>query len=120
MILDEIKQALHGVDDKVMYGTAAAIGEKAPWNYIVYARKKTKFSGNLTSKSAVFQVAVVREEYIPDGVLESVVEAMCSIPGMRLSSDEDVRYVYDTKPKTQLTVEMLVATFSWAQKSGAR
>lgn len=115
-ILDEIKGALGAIDDDVYYGTALSRNPNAPWNYTVFFRASTDLTGNKTGYRDAFQVAVVREGYIPEDMLQKVIDAMSGIAGMRLSDSQGVEYVYDVKPKTTQTVEMMVLQFCHARK----
>lgn len=110
-MLDEISSALAGIGGDVYYGIAAARGKADPWDYTVFYRSSTGASRNLTSRTDRYAVAVVREGYVPEDMLARVVEAMSAIPGMKLDSATDVDYVYGVKPKTSVTVEMMIVSF---------
>lgn len=116
MILNDIKAALEEVDERVFYGRAGELDDRDLWDYTVFSRSTLRASGGRTGFTDEFQVAVVREGYIPDGDLDATIRAVLSIPGMRLSGDE-FRYLYDTKPGTAAVVELIVLTFSRPRKS---
>ena len=116
MILDDIRAALEGVDDVVLYGTASTLPKDAPWNYTVFGRRKTRVNDNLASTAQEFDVAVVREGYVPEGLEDAVVAAMRTIPGMNPVKGQSVQYMYDRKPGTNLVVEMMVITFARPRK----
>lgn len=113
--LDAIRDALAGIDERVYYGTASGLEPGAPWDYTVFSRDSIARSDGRTGETCRYIVAVVREEYIPEGMYGKVVDAMESIPGMRLSK-QDAVYTYDVKPGTKQTVEMMVVRFAKAVK----
>lgn len=115
--LDMIKDALATIDgDKVFYGLAAKLGKKDPWNYTVFSRASTDPSDNLTSFSDIYEVAVVREEYVPEGMLFDVLAAVDHIPGLKLAKGRPIEYRYDLKSGTSDTVEMMVVRFAKSRK----
>lgn len=120
MILTDIREALAKVDQRVYYGTAAAHPKDARWDYTVYSRATYKPSPDLTSGADAYEVAVVREGFIPEGMLQDVVAAMESIPGMHLRTGAEVTFSYDLRPNTTATVEMMVVPFARAKKRAAR
>ena len=114
--LDLIEEALKAIGDPVFYGVAAKLPKSSPWNYTVFSRSATSSGQNRTGYTDLFEVAVVRESYVPDGVLFDVVDAMEAIPGMRLSRSSSVEYRYDVKPGTSDAVEMMVVRFAKARR----
>lgn len=116
MMLNDIQDSLMRIDRNVYYGTAAKLPKDAPWDYIVFSRKALSRSQGRTGLTDSVEVAIVREEYIPDGLAEEVIAAMESIPGIRMSQDGG-SYVYSVKPGTAVTCEMLVLSFSKARRT---
>lgn len=117
MILDEVRAALETVDPRVMYGAvplAALEGE--PWDYTVFRRQAVRQSATKGGLTDVVEVAVVREEYVPEGLAEQVEAAMRSIPGMRRSGDAEFDCM--VKPGSDDVVELLAMTFARARKHG--
>lgn len=114
--LDAINEALSGIDDNVIYGTARTLPKDAPWDYTVFGRRRTKLNTGLTSKGCEYDVAVVRENFVPEGMEEKVIGAMRAIPGMAPVTGQSVQYYYDRKPGTNVTVEMMVVTFAKSSK----
>lgn len=110
MILNDIQSKLLEIDKKVFYGTAAKLGPADTWDYIVFSRRIMRPNASKTGFADVFEVAVVREEFVPDGLPEQVIESLTSLKGVKLS-DRDIRYDYTVKPKTSDTVEMVVIEF---------
>lgn len=108
-MLNEIQNALLGLDPNVYYGTSAKHDRDAPWDYMVFSRGAIRPSKNKTGYVDVVHVQIVREEYVPDGLPEQVV-ATLKEAGVKVS-DEDAMYDYVVKPKTTDTVEIVSMTF---------
>lgn len=115
MILDEIKSKLHEIDDRVFYGMVDDSVNLREWNYTVFMRKSLGVGANRTGYSDRFTVAVVRENFIPEGLDVAVIEKMCEIDGMKLAS-ADCQYNYTQKPSTNTVVEILTMEFVKARK----
>jgi len=115
LILNEIYQALNKVDDHVYYGTALAHDKSLPWDYTVYSRNTLKRNQQKSGYATVFNVAIVREEYIPDGLEDEVVAAMEALAGVRMVEGEH-EYFYSTKPNTSHVVEMVILKFTYSRK----
>lgn len=110
--LDDIQNALAAVDANVFYGVACGLPEGAPWNYTVFSRDTSTPKDSLTGFSHRYAVAVIREDYVPEGTDVEVIEAMCRIPGMRLDRSRDIEYRYSVKQGSVRTVvEMMVVRF---------
>ena len=115
MILEDIQKKLEEIDSKVFYGKVDEKEIDNEWNYIVFMRKKLRYDAQKKSFSDVFVVAVIRENFIPDGLETDVIEAVCTINGMRVSgTDGDYNYVQ--KPNTNTVVEILTLEFVRARK----
>lgn len=109
--LDLIKDALSNVDGSVYYGTAAKKPKDAPWNYTVFSREPAHRSAGKTSITHVYAVSVVRENFVPESMMGEVINAMESIPGMRMS-DDGIEFAYQVKPGTSDTCEMMTINFT--------
>lgn len=118
MILDDIKTKLEEIDSKVYYGAVSESVKEKPWNYIVFNRSVMRASQNKTGFSVIYSVHIVREEFIPEGLEEAIIEKMLEINGMRLAGN-DCTYDYMTKPNTDMVVEMFSADFVRAKKKAA-
>lgn len=116
MILTDVQQALEAIDEHTYYGTAAQHPKNAKWDYFVFSRDVLKRNSNRSSYADEIMVEIIREEYIPDGLPEQVIEAMEALAGVRLIEGKH-EYWYAVKPSTQLTVERLVLHFSHSRKS---
>ena len=116
MILADIEAVLKEIDPIVYYGAVDRSMRETVWNYIVFNRTKIKRSANKTSASDCFDVHIIRENYIPEGLEEEIIEKLCALPGVRLAM-EDINFVQDRKPNTNSVVEILTISFVRARKS---
>ena len=110
MILDDISAKLAEVDPNVHYANVPKSMRDEPWDYVAFSRRGLRRSSKNTGWIDVFEVAIVREEFIPDGLPERVIAAMLAIPGMRCA-DQQFEYDYATKPESDDVVEMLTIEF---------
>lgn len=115
MFLNDVQEALATVDEHVYYGTGVQHNKSLPWDYIVFSRDTMNRKANRAGYSWVVNVAIVREEYIPDGLEERVVQAMETLPGVRMVEGEH-EYFYQVKPKTSHVIEMCVLKFTFSRK----
>lgn len=115
-LLDKIAAGLREIDDCVYYGTAARHPVKSRWDYTVFSRSTTAPKGNLTGFTDRFTVSVVREGFVPSDILGRVIDAMTAIPGMKVDESKDVEYLYEVKPSTTCTLEMMTVSFSRGRK----
>lgn len=115
MILEDIKNQLETIDSKVYYGMVDNEVRETVWNYIVFNRTKLKTTANKTGYTDGYDVHIVCENFIPEGKDIDVIEAMLTINGMRLAS-EDGDYTYIQKPNTNIVIEMLSLHFVRARK----
>lgn len=115
MILDDIKKQLEKVDPKVYYGMVDDEVKETMWDYTVFNRTKLKSTGNKTGFADGYDLHIVRENFIPEGLDLSMIEKMLEIDGMRLAG-EDGSYNYVQKPNTNIVVEMLTLHFVRARK----
>lgn len=115
MILEDIKAKLEEIDENVFYGMVDDSVKDTVWNYIVFNRVNIKRSANKTSASDYFDVHIIRENFIPDGIDNEVIDRMCALAGVKLSG-EDAAFNYVFKPNTNIVVEMLSLHFVRARK----
>ena len=121
MLLDDVKKALKEIDPLVFYGLVPSRlvdennEEVTVWDYIVFNRSRLKSHANKTSYNDHFEVHIVREEYIPEGIDIDVIAKLTALPGVKLA-DEDGTYDYIMKPNTDTVVEMLTLTFTRGRK----
>lgn len=115
LILNDIKTALETVDPNVYYGMAGTLQDADLWDYIVFSRNALTTTGQKTGYGERFQVAIVREEFIPNETVDGVIDAMLSIDGMRLAGGE-FSFQYTKKPNTNTVIELLVLSFMKPRK----
>lgn len=116
MILEEIKERLEEIDENVFYGAVDNRMKETLWNYIVFNRVKLAPSQNKTGYTAEYAVHIIREDFIPEGLEEEVIETLKSIPGVRVNSDGGT-YDYVTKPSTNAIIEMFSINFYIPRKA---
>lgn len=115
-ILDEIESVLKEYDNHVFYGTASKLNKNDSWDYIVFARDNVSLNTNHTSLTHHFAIAIVREDYVPEGLMEEITGRLKELPGMRI--DGDILFDYMVKPGSTDTVEMMVIRCYKAVKNG--
>ena len=115
MILTDIEAKLKEIDPNVYYGMVDESQAETFWNYIVFNRVSINHSANKTAATDRFEVHVIRENYIPDGLEDEVVSKLMEIPGVRLTS-EDSTFDYVQKPNTNIVVEMITIPFLRAKR----
>lgn len=116
MILTDIEAKLKEIDPNVYYGIVDESRKETFWDYIVFNRTIIRHSSNKTSATDRFEVHIIRENYIPDGLEDEVIDKMRELPGVRLA-DEDTVFTYVQKPNTNIVVEMMTITFVRARKA---
>lgn len=116
MILIDIEEKLKAIDPNTYYGMVDESRAETVWDYIVFNRARIRHSSNRTSSSDFFDVHVIRENYIPDGMEDEVINALCDLPGVRLAG-EDTEFSYVQKPNTNIVVEMMTISFLRARKA---
>lgn len=115
MLLEDIQKKLEEIDNNVFYGMADEQRIADEWNYIVFMRKALSISDTKQGYSDRFTVAIIRENFIPEGLEIQVVDKLLEISGMRLASP-DCPYSYIKKPNTNAVVELLTIEFVKARK----
>lgn len=80
------------------------------WDYIVFERSKKRLNENKTGYTDVYSVHVIREEFIPEGLEDEIINKMLEISGMRLEGS-DGEYTYIQKPNTDVVIEMFSINF---------
>lgn len=87
---DKIKEHLKEVEEHVYYG-AGKFRDRKIWDCIVFGRRKRGKTENGANNTRWF-VAIVKEEYIPEGMEDSVIEAMKKA-GLK-QTNQDIQYDY--------------------------
>ncbi len=115
MILDDIKKKLEEVDPHVYYGMVDDEVKENVWDYTVFNRKTLSVSQNKTGLSDYYDVHIVRENFIPEGLDLEVIQKMLEINGMKQAA-ADGEYNYIQKYNTNIVVEMLTLHFVRSRK----
>lgn len=112
--LDKIRNALQAFG-KTYYGNADP-DIKEPWNYYVFRRERLRKTGSANVGYARrYIVAIVKENYIPEGHEFEIIDAICEATGLKLA-DEEITYNYTFKGSTDLVVEVAIIPFVEALK----
>lgn len=117
MILEDIEKVLKEFDPNVYYGIVDNSRKETVWDYIVFNRVRVSHSSNKTADTDYFDVHIIRENFVPDGIDTEIRESLCKLPGVRLAS-ADSTFDYAMKPNTNIVVEMLSMSFCRARKTG--
>lgn len=113
-MLNEIKEALEQFGLPVYYGQSTH--KNSNWNYFVFKRSHTKKAGKSECDFVqYYQVAIIHEDFIPEGFEFDVIKAVKEATGLRLA-DSDFSYNYTLKNETDLVVEILIIEFAKARK----
>lgn len=84
------------------------------WNYFVFNRlKTTKNNDSRVDYQTFYQVHIVHEDYIPEGYVTQVIEALKTQTesGTKLRpTNDDVTYNYTFKGNTNMIVEVATIT----------
>lgn len=105
-MLNEIRAALETLDGTVIYGDARQLTGKNIYNYTVFARRATDIKANKTGITEYYEFAVVRENYIPEGLVMRYVEALWAI-GLQ-GPEGQVEPDYTVVGKTSTVIEVAV------------
>lgn len=111
---NKITEALKTIDEKVFYGavTEKDFQELDSADCIVFATSDFKKKA-VDSRDLVFtyDVFIVRENYIPENTILSVIKAVENIPQLRLVGQSNL-FEYVKKGKTNVIVESVCIKFS--------
>ena len=114
MFLEDVETTLKEVDPVVYYGMVDKSRAETEWNYTVFNRTRLTASTQKTSFGDAFDVHIVRENYVPEGIDSEIIAKLCKLPGVRLAGEGTFDYVQ--KPNTNIVVEMLTIPFVRARK----
>jgi hypothetical protein len=115
LLLEEIQTKLQEIDSYVFYGMADEEQITSKWDYTVFMRRNLSISDTKQGYTDRYAVAIVRENFIPEGLETQVINKMLEIAGMRIAST-DCQYNYVKKPNTNIVVEILTIEFVKARK----
>lgn len=116
MILDELKTQLETIETNVFYGIVDNKMMNTLWNYIVFNRNAIKIKDSKTGFTDVYSVTLVRENFIPDGEIDKMIQAITSIPGMRIAGSDGV-FNYTEKPGSNTVIELFTIDFVKPRKA---
>lgn len=125
-VLDRIRSTLNELSsgevkmEGVWYG-ACREKELKYWNYFVFNRQRTTKNnqGSKVDLQTFYQVHVVHEDYIPEGYIETVINALLEKDesGTKLKmTNEDIPYDYTFKGNTNMVVEIATITLYHPEK----
>ena len=115
ILLYKLRDKLEELDDHVFYGIAGSREDVDDiWNYIVFGRSKMSSSESKKSFTDRYEVIIVRENFIPIGFIDEVINKVEEC-GLKLAN-EDAEYKYTRKNNTDLVVEILTIPFIKARK----
>lgn len=109
---DKIKTTLAEIEPNVYYGIGRFQG-RTEWDCIIFGKRRRKKSSESISTSKRWFVAIVKEECIPEGMEDTVIDAMKKI-GMKLTTD-DIQYDYVEKSGESI-VEICMMEFTKIEK----
>lgn len=108
-MLNKLKKALEQFNMPAYYGQSTHKGNI--WDYFVFKRSHTKKAGKSSCDFLqYYQLAIIKEDYIPEGFEFEVIKAVIEATGLRLA-DSDFTYNYTLKNDTDLVVEVLIIEF---------
>lgn len=118
--LEKIKQRLEKVVEsenydftEVIYGLISS--KRKNYNVFVLKRLKTEMSGKRGETSQEkYKLYIVHEDYIPDGVVQRVIDVLESADsdGIKFKVCEDITYDYAGKGETDVVVEIATIFFT--------
>ena len=82
----KIKEALQGIEPKVFYGIGR-FQNRNNWDCIVYGRRRKGKTESGAGENIRYFVAIVKEEEIPEGMEENILQAMKKL-GFKQSNTE--------------------------------
>ena len=107
--LDSLRAALEPFGT-TFYGNAT-LKNTETWDYTVFRRSTTKKAGSGSDFVRRYTVAIIRENFIPEGLEFEVIEAVKAKTKLKLA-DADITYSYVFKGQTDFVVEIALITFS--------
>ena len=101
----------------VWYG-ACQVDKLDKWNYFVFNRQRTTKSSNRMDFQTFYEVHIIHEDYIPEGYVEQVIEALeAQGDGAKLkTTGSDITYEYTFKGHTNMVVEIATITLFHPEK----
>lgn len=110
--LEEMRTVLAPLDEHLERGTSDMIDDNV-WNYMIYGRDSRSPSG--INRLERFFVVIVREIEIPEETIQSVLDAVRTIPGFRLTN-QDMQFEYQQIGSTKQVAEAVKILFEKVTK----
>lgn len=116
-MLDAIRDKLATIqtDGKIYYGLPPKLQEYDAWDYMVYNRATIAKGSIASDYIRYYRVAIVRDGCIPPGLEISVINALSTIPNLRLANDGG-QYTFYRKADSGYVVEACVLMFAESLK----
>lgn len=108
-MINEIYNKLLEIDNTVYYGMVDNVNNNDEWNYTVFFRTVGNYKKNLNS-NIYFKVAIVRENYIQDTLLNTIIEKVEELDGVRVV-ESSINFEYTMKNNTNTVCEILTLDF---------
>lgn len=116
--LQELHDALASVEKNLAYGTEDLVGIEV-WDYIIFGRDTLQINGTSgRDYSDVYFVMIVRENYVPNELIQEVISKVTEIPGFRIVSG-DHQFDYARIGNTKAVAESITLKFAKANKNYA-
>lgn len=116
--LQELHDALSSIEKNLAYGTEDLI-ETEVWNYTIFGRDTLQINGTSGKDySDVYFVMIVRENYVPNELIQEVISKVTEIPGFRIVSG-DHQFDYARIGNTKAVAESITLKFAKANKNYA-
>lgn len=113
--LQELHDALSSIEKNLAYGTEDLI-ETEVWNYTIFGRDALQINGTSGKDySDVYFVMIVRENYVPNELIQEVISKVTEIPGFRIISG-DHQFDYARIGNTKAVAESITLKFVKANK----
>ena len=79
------------------------------WNYFVFGRTKTSGGANDLDLQPHYDVSIIHEDYIPEGYIETVIEALDGV--LKREKGSSIDYSYVLKGSTNVVIELATIHF---------
>lgn len=109
---EKIELALKGIEENVFYGQAT-IEPTEKWNYSVFRRLLIEHKSN--SFKNVYELAIVRENYIDEDLIEKLIKEILNKTNLKLREDS-FKFDYIYNPKSSLVCEVITISFYQSKK----
>ncbi len=109
---DKVEEAIKEYEINYFYGQATLeLNDK--WNYSVF--KRDTIDNSRTSSKLNYTLAVVRENYIPEELIEDIINSILSKTNLKLR-DTNFKFDYIYNPKSSIVCEVITIDFYQSTK----